>query len=260
MADLKRQSKQSPRARLTEFSEWFKGNDNNPSFNNRYSTMFSTPAIFRSGTSFQKSKFELEVGDNANYLNFYADNINLPSKQVTTGQITNIGSSFNYATSSTFSQINITFTMPRSHKTRMIFERWINLMSSDANQMTDYYENYVCPNLFIFKWERGGGAKITLPPEIKNFLKKLGVKISDVERYRDDQLVGVYDIRNAFPFNIGSMTLSNDTASILKMDVGFYYERYRFFGQDKFDNLGSSYLATGEVGLTADLSLDRFNS
>ena len=100
MADLERRSKQSPRARLTEFSEWFKGNDNNPSFNNRYSTLFCTPAIFRSGSSFQKSKFELEVGDNANYLNFYADNINLPSKQVTTGQITNIGSSFNYATSS----------------------------------------------------------------------------------------------------------------------------------------------------------------
>jgi len=260
MADLKRQSKQSPRARLTEFSEWFKGNDNNPSVNNRYSLMFCTPPIFRNGALFRKSKYELEIGDNANYLNFYADNINLPSKQVTTGQVTNIGSTYNYATSSTFSQINITFTMPRNHKTRMIFERWISLMSSDSNQMTDYYDNYVCSHLYVFKWERGGGAKITLPDEIKNFLKRIGVKVSDVERYRDDQLVGVYDIMNLFPYNIGSMSLSNETTSIMKMDVGFFYERYRFFGADKLDNLGRSYLSTGEVGLTTDLALDRYNS
>ena len=32
--DLNGASKQTPRARLTEFSEWFKGNNNNPSFSN----------------------------------------------------------------------------------------------------------------------------------------------------------------------------------------------------------------------------------
>ena len=260
MADLRRKSKRSPRSRLTEFSEWFKGNDNNPSFNNRYSIQFSTPRIFQDGGAYSASKYKLETDDNAAYLNLYCDSVNLPSKQVTTSQITTIGSAYNYATSSAFSQIDMTFILPRNHKTRMIFERWINLMSPDSNQYTEYYENYVCPHLYIFKWERGGGEKLTLPEAIRNFLRKIGVKISDVERYRDDQLVGIYDIQNAFPYNIGSMTLSNEKSQLLKLNVGFYYERYRFYGSDKLDNLGRSYLSTGETGLSQDIGLERYNS
>ncbi len=258
--DLNGASKQTPRARLTEFSEWFKGNNNNPSFSNRYSVQFSTPVVFRSGFYYPTSKYLLETGDNAKYLNLYADTVNLPSKQVTTASITNIGSAYNYATSSSFSQINISFTLPRNHKTRMIFERWVHLMSPDSNQMTDYYENYTCPHLYIFKWERGGGEKITLPDAVKAFLRKIGVAISDVERYRDDQLVGIYDIRNAFPMNIGTMALNNEQASLLKLDIGFFYERYRFYGADTIDNLGRSYLVTGETGVAADLQQDQNNS
>jgi hypothetical protein len=256
---LEDQGKNAPRQRLSEFSAWFNNNDYNPSLNNRYSLVFVTPNILRAGKYLAGFNYELGMGDNANALNFYADSVNLPSKQVTTGSITNVGSTYNYATSSTFSQINITFTMPRNHKTRMIFERWVQLMSSDANQYTDYYDDYVCPSLYIFKWERGGGPTFALPEFFKKILRSLGIDESKVTKYKDDQLVGMYDIRNVFPYNIGSMSLTNEQAGIAKMDVGFYYERYRFYGQSEFDEIGRTYGFSSGVSADNALQYNQFN-
>ena len=114
-------------------------------------------------------------------------------------------------------------------------------MSSDANQFTDYYDDYVCPNMYIFKWERGGGPEFKIPDFFKKILRQLGVDEKDITKYKDDQLVGIYDIRNVFPYNIGSASLTNASASLLTFNVGFYYERYRFFGADKFDDQGGAY-------------------
>ena len=257
---LEDKRRNAPKQRLSEFSAWFNNNDYNPSLNNRFSLQFVTPNILRSGKYLSGLNYELGQIDNSNVLNYYADAVNLPSKQVTTGSITNVGSTYNYATSSAFSQINITFTMPRNHKTRMIFERWVQLMSSDANQYTDYYDDYVCPNLYIFKWERGGGPVFALPESFKKILEQLGIDISKVTRYRDDQLVGLYDIRNVFPYNIGSMSLTNEQAGIMKMDVGFYYERYRFYGQSEFDDLGRSYGFGGGLSAGDNMQYNQFNT
>lgn len=247
--DLNISRSRAPRTRLSEFMAWAKGNDNSPSYSNRYAVSFATPNILRSGR--YVTRYNLETGDNGKYLNLYADTVNLPSKQVTTGSITNVGSTYNYATSSTFSQINISFIMPRNHKTRMIFERWISIMSNDANQYTDYYDDYVCPNLRIYKFERGGGPEFSIPTEWLKELKKMGIDTDRVVRYKDDQLVGVYDIRNVFPFNVGSMSLNNEQAGLLKMDVGFYYERYRFYGRSDIDSMGLPYFYGGSAATGA---------
>ena len=256
---LESKKSNAPRQRLSEFSAWFNNNDYNPSLNNRYSIQFSTPKILQAGKYLMGFNYELGLEDNANVLNFYANSVNLPSKQVTTGSITNVGSTYNYATSSTFSQINISFTMPRNHKTRMIFEKWIQLMSSDSNQYTDYYDDYVCPNLYIFKWERGGGAAFELPESFKQILRSLGIDEDKVTRYKDDQLVGLYDIRNVFPYNIGSMSLSNEQAGLLQMDVGFYYERYRFYGQSVFEEEGMVYSFGGGISADNSLQYNQYN-
>lgn len=236
--DLNIAKSRAPKQRLSQFMSWAMEPDNHPSFNNRYSVSFATPKVFGRLPGF---KFVLEVGDNANYLNYYANSVNLPSKQVTTGTTTNVGSTVNYATSSTFSQITINFTMPRNHKTLMIFERWVSLMSSDANQYTDYYDNYVCPHLYIYKWERGGGPEFALPAEWLKLLREKNIDPESVLKYKQDKLVGIYDIRNVFPSNIGSATLTNDQAGLLQFDVTFLYERYRFYGDQSIDHDGYSY-------------------
>ena len=35
------------------------------------------------------------------------------------------------------------------------------------------------------------------------------------------------------------MQLDNDKAKLMSLSVGFYYERYRFFTQDQFDDAGT---------------------
>ena len=114
-------------------------------------------------------------------------------------------------------------------------------MSSDANQFTDYYDNYVCPHLYIYKWERGGGPEFQIPENWKKILKSQNIDPEDVLKYKDDKLVGVYDIRNVFPQNIGSMTLTNAQAGTLSMNVSFLYERYRFYGDRDLDWAGLPY-------------------
>jgi hypothetical protein len=112
-------------------------------------------------------------------------------------------------------------------------------MSSDANQYTDYYDSYVCPSLKVFKWERGGGNKVPYTTQFLEKIKSLGIKLENVPQYKMDQLVGIYDMRNVFPFNIGSLTLTNESAATMNLSVGFYYERYRFYTDDKYDAMAN---------------------
>lgn len=244
---LRRKGRHSSSFRISEFQSFFKDNENGPATQNLYAVNFATPRCLRSGRYLLYGKYDLEVRDENKILNYYADSVNLPSKQVTTGQIKNVGAAYNYATTSTFSQISITFRMPRSHKTRMIFEKWIQIMSSDSNQMTDYYDDYTAPHLYIFKYERGGGKIFDLTEETKRFYKKNGIPLpKKADFFKDHQLVGVYDMENVFPYNIGSMNLNNQQAQTITLDVGFYYERYRFYGKQILDDDGRAfYFNTG---------------
>ena len=126
-------------------------------------------------------------------------------------------------------------------------------MSSDSNQYTDYYDDYVCRSLKIYKYERGGGKVIPFdkqdPTQVAAYK---GIKKAD--RYKYDQLVGVYDIKNIFPINIGSMTLNQQGAALLEMPVTFRYERYRFNADDTIDDQGLKSEITGEFDLSEDLS------
>lgn len=244
--DLNSAKSRAPRQSLQQFMSFAMDPDTHPATNNRFSVSFATPKVFRRSLGLS-SRLGLDTRENADLLNLYAQNVNLPSKQVTTGQVTNIGSTVNYATSSTFSQISINFLMPRNHKTRMIFERWISLMSSDANQYTDYYDNYVCPNLYIYKWERGGGPEFQIPADWQRILRDKGIDPAKTLKFKDDKLVGIYDIRNVFPQNIGSMTLVNDQANTLSFDVQFLYERYRFYGDQSIDATGDAFNLIGNL-------------
>ena len=51
-------------------------------------------------------------------------------------------------------------------------------------------------------------------------------------------MTAAWELRNVFPYNIGSIQLSSDEARVMELQVGFYYERYRFFTQDNFDDPG----------------------
>ena len=238
-------------ARYNSFQEFLsrtKGRDNAPSFTNLYSVKFGTPMMMRSplvlvGPS-RGNALQVDGTNDLDWLlDYYADSVNLPSKQVTTSQTPYVGSPFKYATNTAYSQISINFRMPRSQYSRNFFERWTTMMASDSEQYTRYYDEYVCPKMMIYKWERGGGDIAVTDPKLIRSIRESGN--ADLLLARKYQLTAAWELRNLYPYNIGSVQLNNSNSQTMTMSVGFYYERYRFYTADQFDTDTIQYITTG---------------
>jgi hypothetical protein len=228
---------------LQNFIGFFKEKDNAPSFANLFSVHFATPPMLASGSPYQTgSKYDPQRPELRDLLNYYAESVNLPSKQVTTGNFNQLGSAVRYATGSTFSQISVNFKMPRSGETRAFFERWIALMSNDASQYTEYYQNYVCPTMRIYKWERGGGDVAISKREMLRAIRDSRITRQSAMTPKLDQLTGCYELRNVFPYNIGSVQLDNGQNKLMTVSIQFYYERYRFYQAAEYSKQGGSRL------------------
>ena len=242
-------------ARYPSFQEFLaktKGKDNAPSFTNLFSVRFVSPPMMQYSvpTGFvgpvqenpPSGRFDVNQTSNdlSWLLDYYADTVNLPSKQITTSQTPYVGSPFKYATNTAYSQISINFRMPRSQYSRNFFERWTTLMASDSEQYTRYYNDYVCPRMMIYKWERGGGGLAVSDPELIAAIRESGN--ADVLLARKYQLTAAWELRNLYPYNIGSVQLNNSNAQTMTMSVGFYYERYRFYTADQFDTDTIQYI------------------
>ena len=238
-------------ARYPSFQEFLsrtKGKDNSPSFTNLYSVRFSSPRMLQTPLVLvgptQPTVFDVNQNNDLNWLlDYYADSVNLPSKQITTSQTPYVGSPFKYATNTAYSQISINFRMPRSQYSRNFFERWTSLMASDSEQYTRYYDDYVCPRMYIYKWERGGGDIAVSDPKLIRSIRESGN--ADVLLARKYQLTAAWELQNLYPYNIGSVQLNNSNANTMTLSVGFYYERYRFFTADKFDTDTIQYMTVG---------------
>lgn len=170
-------------------------------------------------------------------LNYYASEISVPSRQITTGEQKSVGAMYRYPTSTTFSEVSMQFTLTRSLMTRTFFERWMNYISSDADQYTSYYDDCVCPVVKIYKIERGGGGKI--PPK-QGINPIIGTdKKGEPKRLQGfyNKVSGVWVLYNVFPFNISSFSLGNAQSQLINMEVTFYFERYRFHSLQEEDVL-----------------------
>ncbi len=238
-----------------EFLSRTKGKDNAPSFTNLFSVRFVSPKMLQMPnisypTGFvgpipenpPSSGFDVnQSGNDLNWLlDYYADTVNLPSKQITTSQTPYVGSPFKYATNTAYSQISINFRMPRSQFSRNYFERWTTMMASDSEQYTRYYDEYVSPKMMVYKWERGGGGLAVTDPELIAAIRASGS--ADALLARKYQLTAAWELRNLYPYNIGSVQLNNSNAQTMTLSVGFYYERYRFYTADQFDTDTINYI------------------
>ena len=244
-------------ARYPSFQEFLartKGKDNAPSFTNLFSVKFVSPKMLQSQVANvttgpvlenpPSSRLDVNQNNDLNWLlDYYADTVNLPSKQITTSQTPYVGSPFKYATNTAYSQISINFRMPRSQYSRNYFERWTTMMASDSEQYTRYYDDYVCPRMMVYKWERGGGGLAVSDPELIASIRESGN--ADILLARKYQLTAAWELRNLYPYNIGSVQLNNSNSQTMTMSVGFYYERYRFYTADQFDTDTINYLTFG---------------
>ena len=137
-------------------STMVKSRQNAPATLNKFSVSFATPPILRQGSvggNSSSSVTTLETGTAANLLDYYANSVSLPSRQVTTSQFQPPGASVKYATNQSFSEMNIEFTIPRTQYTRAIFETWVNRITQDSSQYVDFYDRYCSPRVRVYKWE-----------------------------------------------------------------------------------------------------------
>jgi len=200
---------------------------NPPAYSSLYHVQFNTlPKVLSPGGAPISSDFTLDdTGSLARNLSYYANEVSIPSRQITTGEQKPVGSMYRYPTSTTFSEISMQFTLPRNMLTRTFFERWMNYISNDANQYVSPYFDCVVPEVNIWKLERGGGAPVSKP----------GLRPG--AQY--NQVTAVWRLYNVFPFNISSFSLSNAQSNIINMEVSFYYERYRFYKQGNIPGAGA---------------------
>jgi hypothetical protein len=165
-------------------------------------------------------------------LSYYATDVTVPSRQITTGDAKTVGSMYRYATGTTYSEISVQFILPRTMFTRTYFERWMNYTSNDSTQKVAFYNDYVCSHLDIFKYERGGVTPSPLDWNSTSSVNRpRGMNLRDFKRtsVKVNRCSGVWVLKNAYPFNISNINLNAGPGNLLSMDVSFYYERYRFY-------------------------------
>jgi len=254
------QTEQAQYPSYQEFLAFSKKEENHPSFTNLFSVHFAPPRILTNILGVQggsKSKrLNPNIGNLRDNLNYYANSVNLPSKQMTTGSFLSVGSAIKYATGTAYSQMNISFIMPRSQYTRAFFEEWTMRISADSNQYVEFYDDYVCPSLRVYKWERGQGDNVYQDEKMIKALNDSGDPYFIAKKYR---VTAVWEMRNVFPFNIGSIQLNNDSARAMTLTIGLLYERYRLTVADDFNDPGSYQYPDGPFTNSIP-QLDRYNS
>ena len=214
-------------------STMIKSRQNAPATLNKFSVSFATPPILRQGSvggNSSSSVTTLETGTAAQLLDYYANSVSLPSRQVTTSQFQPPGASVKYATNQSFSEMNIEFTIPKTQYTRAIFETWVNRITQDSSQYVDFYDRYCSPRVRVYKWETSTSNNLA------ENLQNVG------------ELTGCWEMRNVYPYNIGTIQLTNEQNTIMRLQIGFYYERYRFYAADAVTDPGQNFEITVPAG------------
>ena len=189
-------------------STMIKSRQNAPATLNKFSVSFATPPILQQGSvggNSSSSVTILETGTAAHLLDYYANSVSLPSRQVTTSQFQPPGASVKYATNQAFSEMSIEFTIPRSQYTRAIFETWLSRITRDSNQYVDFYERYTAPRVRIYKWETN------------SYTSNLDIRFNNL-----GELTGCWEMQNVFPYNIGSIELNNEQNTKMTLSIGFF--------------------------------------
>lgn len=156
------------------------------------------------------------------HVNLLSSEVTIPSRQLTTGESRTFGAMTKYVTGTTFSEITCSFLMTKDMSMRIFFERWMNYITDDTSNFVMTPDQYM-GQMRISKWENGSNVVLRKKDNDGKVLGETRLK----------QCTGNWVLQNVFPFNISTMTFNNEETTLLKCDVSFYYERYRF------DNVGN---------------------
>ena len=188
-----------------------------PTRGNLYSVEIGFPACLGSTALGPGIPYDREYYDAVSY---FADNVTVPSRNLTTGDTQNFGIQRSYVTGQTPNELAISFLVTKNLWHRRYFETWMQSIAPDSENRVCFYDDYIC-DILVRKWERGS-----------NFLVKSKVRGQEYET-RLNKATGIWRFTGAYPFNMGTMNLGNQSSDILRLDVQFKFERYRFTTKEK---------------------------
>tara|TARA_B000000565_G_scaffold42259_1_gene28149 strand:- start:1693 stop:2436 length:744 start_codon:yes stop_codon:yes gene_type:complete len=200
-----------------------------PSKSNLFEVRVQIPAsVILKESTFGTERNSLEHVDAMNY---FASAVTVPGRRVTTSEVRDIGVSRKYATNTAFGDLQIEFLVTKDQYHRDFFETWMQSTASDAENRVGLYEEYTS-NISVLKWENASNVVYSDPTN------KQGAGHARLNRSS-----AVWQMYGAFPYDMSEQSFDNGPTGLVKLNVNFFFERYRF------DKIGNKNAAFGKVGM-----------
>ena len=200
-----------------------------PSKSNLFEVRVQIPAsVILKESTFGTERNSLEHVDAMNY---FASAVTVPGRRVTTSEVRDIGVSRKYATNTAFGDLQIEFLVTKDQYHRDFFETWMQSTASDAENRVGLYEEYTS-NISVIKWENASNVVYSDPSN------KQGAGTARLNRSS-----AVWQMYGAFPYDMSEQSFDNGPTGLVKLNVNFFFERYRF------DKIGNRNAAFGKVGM-----------
>ena len=200
-----------------------------PSKSNLFEVRVQIPqSVMMKESTFGTERNTLEHVDAMNY---FASSVTVPGRRVTTSEVRDIGVSRKYATNTAFGDLQVEFLVTKDQYHRDFFETWMQSTASDSENRVGLYEEYTS-NISVIKWENASNVVYRDPTPL------LGGGTQRLNRSS-----AVWQMYGAFPYDMSEMSFDNGPTGLVKLNVNFFFERYRF---DKIGNRNASF---GKVGM-----------
>ena len=197
-----------------------------PSKSNLFEVRVQIPqSVMMKESTFGTERNTLEHYDAMNY---FASSVTVPGRRVTTSEVRDIGVSRKYATNTAFGDLQVEFLVTKDQYHRDFFETWMQSTASDSENRVGLYEEYTS-NISVIKWENASNVVYSDP--------------SNKGTARLNRSSAVWQMYGAFPYDMSEQSFDNGPTGLVKLNVNFFFERYRF------DKIGNRNAAFGKVGM-----------
>ena len=107
-------------------------------------------------------------------------------------------------------------------------ENWMLNTAADQENRAGFYEEYTT-TIQVLKWENASNVMMKPP----------GAFGDDVGKTRLNRSSAVWQMYGAFPYDMSELSFNNGPTDLVKLNVNFYFERYRF------DRIGNNTVKFG---------------
>ena len=209
-----------------QFKDFVSSGYKSPSKSNLFELIIPVPLC----VSLEDSSFITNRGAQEHYdsINYLASSVTVPGRRVTTSEVRDIGVSRKFATNTAFGDLQVEFLVTKDQYHRDFFEQWMMNTASDQENRAGFYEEYTT-TIQVLKWENASNVMLKAPSALGD----------DIGRTRLNRSSAVWQMYGAFPYDMSEQSFNNGPTDLVKLNVNFFFERYRF------DRIGNNTVQFG---------------